>query len=102
MRRGCAWEHPTRGHLVYKTFGKDWRDLFGAKLPQQVKTLLQQAMQTLHASIRREVVQGGCRQEAEVAALQEGWDFSSSVSGRALAHKFRRVFFTSLRKICCH
>eukprot|EP00435_Cladocopium_sp_Y103_P059151 s631_g21.t1 len=101
VRRGCTWEHPSRGHLdwpeelaepVYKKFSKNWRDLFGTKLPQQasdVKSRLQQAMQRLHANIQREVVQGGCRQETQVVALQEGLDFSSFISGRLdamLAH----------------
>jgi len=102
VRRGCTWDHPKRGNLdwpeelaepVYKTFGKNWRDLFGTVLPQQashVKSKLQEAMKTLHEGIQRDVVQGGCRHKAEVVALQDGLDFSSSVSFR-LDSMLRRV-----------
>ncbi len=96
VRRGCTWDHPKRGNLdwpeelaepVYKTFGKNWRDLFGTILPQQashVKSKLQEAMKTLHEGIQRDVVQGGCRHKAEVVALQDGLDFSSSAFSRSL------------------
>lgn len=98
VRRGCTWDHLKRGHLdwpeelaepVYNDFSKQWRDLFGTILPQQVnqvKSDLQRALTSLHNGIQQDIVQQGCRHQSEVVALQQGLDFSSSVSYCSLAH----------------
>ena len=112
VRREGKWDHPVRGDVdwpeelaepVYKSFSKQWRDLFGSILPQQinrVKSKLQEAMAALHEGVQEDVVQQGCRRRSEVIALQGGLDFSGAVSYRSLADKLpqrvKRISYPAL------